>query len=74
MIKTNRKPVPLKLDKQKRNFIKMSSMLGAGLAVSVVAPGAALADSKEPAEQPTGKARGYQLTPHILEYYKSAAS
>ncbi len=61
------------LDKSKRDFIKKSTLAGAGVAASTIVSGEAIAaastDDKE-----TRPDKGYQLTPHILEYYKSAAS
>lgn len=61
------------LDKSKRDFIKKSALAGAGVVASTVVSGEAVAavsaDDKE-----TRQDKGYQLTPHILEYYKSAAS
>ncbi len=61
------------LDKSKRDFIKKSALASAGVVAGTVVSGEAAAavdaDSKE-----TRQDKGYQLTPHILEYYKSAAS
>jgi len=67
------KKIKKDLDKQRREFIKKSTLVGAGLAATAVAPGvvnAGVADDK-----PAGKQqKGYQLTPHVIEYYKSAAN
>ncbi len=61
------------LDNSKRDFIKKSALAGAGVAATAVVSSEAVAavstDHKE-----TTQDKGYQLTPHILEYYKSAAS
>jgi len=61
------------LNKTRREFIKNSTLVGAGVAATAVLPGAAIASSE--IERPEDKKqKGYQLTEHILEYYKSAAS
>ena len=61
------------LNKTRREFIKNSTLIGAGVAATAVLPGAAIASSK--IEKTKDKEqKGYQLTEHILEYYKSAAS
>ena len=65
----------IKLDsEQRRSFVKLSAFAGVGAAASAFIPGAALASSvtEEKAEAKTQK--GYQLTPHVIEYYKTAAS
>jgi len=67
------KPGQLRLDKERRDFVKKSTLLGVGVAASAVLPTVAIANASEEKELPS-KAKGYQLTPHIIEYYKSAAS
>ena len=58
-------------DQERREFIKKSTLVGAGVAATAMTGTAALADSGAPdIEQPGQK--GYQLTPHVLAYYKSA--
>ncbi len=57
----------------RREFIKNSTLVGAGVAATAVLPGAALASSEVENTEPE-KQKGYQLTEHVLEYYKSAAS
>jgi len=61
------------LDKKRREFIKKSTLVGAGIAATAVAPGVAAAgvsvDRPEDKQQ-----KGYQLTPHVIEYYKSLAN
>lgn len=58
-------------DQDRREFIKKSTLLGAGVAATTMASTQAIADvsgeTAEPAEQ-----KGYQLTQHVLDYYKSA--
>ena len=67
------KKIKSDLDKKRREFIKKSTLVGAGVAVAAVAPGAAVADVST--EKPEDKQqKGYQLTPHVIEYYKSAAN
>jgi hypothetical protein len=69
----NSESVQIKLDKDRREFIKTSTLIGVGVAASTVLPGAALANVAEE-EKTANKQQGYQLTPHVIEYYKSAAS
>ena len=58
-------------DQERRAFIKKSTLVGAGVAATSLASTRAIAevsgDSTEKAEQ-----KGYQLTQHVLDYYKSA--
>ena len=58
-------------DQDRRDFIKKSTLVGAGVVASSVASVEAVAAvSSDAAEKPAQK--GYQLTSHVLEYYKSA--
>jgi hypothetical protein len=61
------------LDKKRREFIRNSTLVGAGIAATAVVPGVATAgvsiDRSEDKQQ-----KGYQLTPHVIEYYKSLAN
>jgi hypothetical protein len=58
-------------DEQRREFIKKSAIVGAGVAATAVASTSAIADvGATSAEKPEQK--GYQLTQHVLDYYKSA--
>ena len=67
------KKITKDLDKQRREFIKNSTLIGAGVAAAAVAPGAAAVGVTS--EKPEAKQqKGYQLTPHVIEYYKSAAN
>lgn len=58
-------------NQERREFIKKSTLIGAGVAASTMASTQAIAgisgDSAEPPEQ-----KGYQLTQHVIDYYKSA--
>lgn len=58
-------------DQERREFIKKSTLAGAGVAATALASTGAIADVGGEIEQkPTQK--GYQLTQHVLDYYKSA--
>ncbi len=58
-------------DQERREFIKKSTLVGAGVAATTLASTRAIADvSGEVTEKPGQK--GYQLTQHVLDYYKSA--
>ena len=61
-----------KLDKNRRAFVKNSTLAGAGLVAGGILPGAAIANVTEDKTE-NSKQKGYQLTQHVLEYYKSAA-
>ena len=55
----------------RREFIKKSTLVGAGVAASAVTSTAAIAgvDTSSSAKP---EQKGYQLTQHVLDYYKSA--
>ena len=58
-------------DQERREFIKKSTLIGAGVAATTMASTQVIAEvSGDPAERPSQK--GYQLTQHVLDYYKSA--
>ena len=58
-------------NQQRREFIKKSTLVGAGVAATAVASTSAIASVETDAtEKPEQK--GYQLTQHVLDYYKSA--
>ncbi len=60
-------------DQERREFIKKSTLVGAGVAATSMASSQAIAQvSSEPAEKPEQK--GYQLSQHVLDYYKSAGA
>jgi uncharacterized membrane protein len=54
----------------RRDFIKTTTLAGAGLAAGAALPGAALAATPEPEAKPA-KQKGYQVTRHVVDYYKS---
>ena len=56
----------------RREFLKTGAAIGAGAAVSALLPGTAAAEG-EAEHAADGKAKkGYQLTQHVLDYYKTA--
>ena len=56
----------------RRAFIGGAITAGAGVALAAITPAAAVsADVEEEDGKPLNK--GYQLTEHVLDYYKSAA-
>ena len=58
-------------DQDRREFIKKPPLIGAGVAAASMASTQAIAGvSSEPAEP--AEQKGYQLTAHVLDYYKSA--
>ena len=58
-------------DQERRAFIKKSTLVGAGVAATTMASTSAIAGiSGDTAKEPGQK--GYQLTQHVLDYYKSA--
>ena len=61
------------LDTTKRDFIKKSALAGAGVVATTVISGEAVAAISVDDKQ-TRQDKGYQLTQHVLDYYKSAAS
>ena len=58
-------------NQERREFIKKSTLVGAGVAATSMASTAVLADVGGDVEQKPGQ-KGYQLTQHVLDYYKSA--
>lgn len=68
----------MKDDKQglsatRRNFLKGAATAGGAGVVLASAPATVLAQGSGPGAEQTSEA-GYRLTPHILEYYRTAAS
>ena len=58
-------------DQERREFIKKSTIVGATVAATAVASTSVVADvGSTSTEKPEQK--GYQLTQHVLDYYKSA--
>jgi len=66
-VKTIRQPK----DQERREFLKKTTLAGAGVAATTLASTRAIAAvGDEPELKPEQK--GYQLSQHILDYYKSA--
>ena len=58
-------------DQERRAFIKKTTLAGAAVAATTMASTSAIAQvGDDTAEKPGQK--GYQLTSHVLDYYKSA--
>ena len=58
-------------DQERRAFIKKTTLAGAAVAATTMASTSAIAQvGTETTEKPVQK--GYQLTSHVLDYYKSA--
>ena len=56
-------------DQNRREFIKKSTLVGAGVAMTSTGATAAVEATVETAKP---EQKGYQLTQHVLDYYKSA--
>ena len=66
-MKSNKQPD----DRQRREFIKKSTLAGAGVAATAMASTSAIAGVETEVSEKPGQ-KGYQLTQHVLDYYKSA--
>jgi hypothetical protein len=70
-VKSKNQPVNEAKSQHRRDFIKKSTMVGVGVAASAMTGTSAIADvSTTSSENPEQK--GYQLSRHVLDYYKSA--
>jgi hypothetical protein len=58
-------------DQARRDFIKKSTLAGAGVAATTMASTRAVAAVDVETDHKPGQ-KGYQLTRHVLDYYKSA--
>ena len=58
-------------DQDRREFIKKTTLAGAGVAAATMVSTRAVAAVGDEAESKPGQ-KGYQLTQHVLDYYKSA--
>ena len=56
----------------RREFLRSTAAAGAGAAAAVTLPGVAVAAVSEAEQQPADR-KGYRLTRHIVDYYKTAA-
>lgn len=66
-MKSNKQPK----DQKRREFIKKTTLVGAGVAATAVASTGSIADVGDSGAEKSGQ-KGYQLTQHVLDYYKSA--
>ncbi len=60
-----------KHDRNRRTFLKKSTLVGAVAVTTTTVPAAALADSADQAPDKEQQ-KGYHVTQHIIDYYKSA--
>jgi len=63
----------IRLDSERREFIKKSTLVGVSVIASSVIPAAAIASVNEN-QTNANEQKGYQLTQHVIDYYKSAAN
>ena len=70
-MKNSNRPEKQLKNKQRREFIKKSTIVGAGVAATAVASTSAIAGGVTTSTEKPGQ-QGYQLTQHVLDYYKSA--
>ena len=62
-------------DSTRRAFLRGSAATGVGLATAVIAPSAiAAADEGINREKEAKEQKGYHLSSHIVDYYKTIAS
>ena len=61
-------------DQQRREFLRGSLATGAGAVIVAAAPAAvAVSGSPESADPSAKSGAGYQLSQHVLDYYKTCA-
>ena len=58
-------------DQDRRAFLKKSTLAGAGVAAASMTATQVIADTGPSPDEPASP-KGYQLTQHVLDYYKSA--
>lgn len=58
-------------NQHRREFIKTTTLLGAGVAASAMTSTAVIADVGTVGDEKPAQ-KGYQLSQHVLDYYKSA--
>ena len=70
-MKSKNQPSNEARSQHRREFIKKSTIVGVGVAASAMTATSAIADvSTSSSTKPEQK--GYQLSQHVLDYYKSA--
>lgn len=57
----------------RRIFLRGTVLTSAGAVVATAVPGVAVASVVETEPEAGGKQKGYRLTRHIVDYYKTAA-
>ncbi len=57
----------------RRTFLRGRVLSSAGAAVATAVPGVAVASVTEADSEPESRHKGYRLTQHIVDYYKTAA-
>lgn len=60
-------------DQQRREFLRNSIATGAGVAIAAAAPAVAVSATDADAQKPGQSSAGYQLSQHVLDYYKTCA-
>lgn len=60
-------------DQQRREFLRKSVATGAGAVVAAAVPGVAVASTPYGTDKPVGSNAGYQLSQHVIDYYKTCA-
>ena len=58
-------------DQQRRTFLRGSVATGAGVVIAGSVTGVAVATDPDKSEPSVNKQSGYQLSQHVLDYYKS---
>ncbi len=61
-------------DDSRRKFLQGTLASGAGVVLTAAAPGMAVASTADIPAETEKKEKGYRLTQHIVDYYKTAAS
>jgi len=61
-------------DASRRKFIRGTAAVGVSSLVVSAAPVSAITDSSQAETQKEPEAKGYRLTKHILDYYKTLVS
>lgn len=61
-------------DKRRRKFLHDSLAGGTGAVLAAAAPGIAIASTVDDSPAADEHSKGYRLTQHIIDYYKTAAS
>jgi hypothetical protein len=61
-------------DASRRNFIRGTAAIGVSSVVVAAVPTVAVSASSQPGEEQLTKDKGYRVTQHILDYYKTLVS